>query len=77
MVVGQGMRLALAGVGIGLLAAPGLTRLMSRLLVGVGANDPLTYGVISLLLLFVALVATLIPARRATKVDPLTALRRQ
>jgi putative ABC transport system permease protein len=77
MVVGQGMRLALAGVGIGLLAAPGLTRLMSRLLVGVSTNDPLTYGVISLLLLFVALVATLIPARRATKVDPLTALRRQ
>jgi predicted permease len=77
MVVGQGMRLALAGVGVGLLAASGLTGLMSKLLVGVGANDPLTFGVISLLLLFVALVATLIPARRATKVDPLTALRRQ
>ena len=77
VVVRQGMMLALGGAALGLLAALALTRLMKTLLFGVSPNDPLTFIVIALLLTFVALLACWIPARRATKVDPITALRRE
>jgi putative ABC transport system permease protein len=77
LVIGQGMKLALTGLAIGLAAALALTRLMKSLLFGVSASDPLTFGSVSLLLLLVALLACWIPARRATRVDPLIALRRE
>jgi predicted permease len=75
LVAGQGLRLVLVGVILGLAAALALTRLMSSLLYGVSATDPLTLVAISLLLVSVAALASYIPARRATKVDPLVALR--
>ncbi len=75
LVVRQGMLLAGAGIGMGLLGAFALTRVMKTLLFGVGAADPLTYVVIAGVLAAVALLACWLPARRATKVDPMIALR--
>jgi predicted permease len=74
-VVGQSLRLALAGIGIGLVLSFALTRLVASQLLGVSATDPLTFVGVSCLLWVVALAASFIPARRATRVDPLIALR--
>jgi putative ABC transport system permease protein len=75
MVLGQGLKLILAGLAIGVAASFALTRLMSSLLYGVSTLDPLTFVAVAALLSSVALLACYLPARRATKVDPMEALR--
>ena len=74
-VVGDGLSMAAAGAGVGLVTAFGLTRLMRGILYGVSPNDAITFAGVTTLLLVVAFAATLVPARRATRVDPLVALR--
>jgi ABC-type antimicrobial peptide transport system permease subunit len=74
-VLGESMKMTVAGILIGLLAALGLTRLMANLLFGVSATDPLTFAGVGIILTSVALAACLVPARRAMRVDPTIALR--
>lgn len=75
MILGQGARLAGIGIAIGLLAALAVTRIMASFLYGVQATDPITFASVTLLLIVVALLACYLPARRATRIDPLIAIR--
>ena len=77
MVVAQGMRLALVGVAVGVAGAFALAKVVTPFLFGVGARDPLVFVSVPLLLTAVALVAVWLPARRASRVDPITALRNE
>jgi putative ABC transport system permease protein len=74
LIIGQGMALTLAGIAIGFAASLALNRLMQKLLFGIGPTDPITFVVIALVLCAVPLLACYIPARRATRVDPMVAL---
>ena len=75
LVMGRSLRLIVAGTAVGLVAALGATRVLSSLLYSIGPDDPVTFGLVTLLLVLVAMVAALIPARSATSVDPMVALR--
>ena len=75
LVLGQGLLLTLIASGIGLVAAVGLTRYMASLLFNVAPRDPITFALVGGILALVALTATLVPARRAMRVNPITALR--
>ena len=77
LVVGRGLKLALLGLALGLITAFAVTRFVSSLLYGVTSTDPVTFGGVSLLLLLVAGLASWLPARRATKLDPITVLRHE
>jgi putative ABC transport system permease protein len=77
MILGQGLRTIFIGVVIGIAGSLALTRAVESLLFGVTATDPLTLGAVTLLLVAAALLACYIPARRATKVDPMVALREE
>ncbi len=77
MIVRQGLTVALVGAGAGLLGALALTGAIGSMLYGVGATDPLTFGAVSVGLIVVALCASYLPARRATRIDPLVALRNE
>ncbi len=77
LVIGEGARLALAGVGAGLLLALALSGLAEKFLYQVEATDPLTYAALSIVLIAIAAAAGLLPARRATRVDPMIALRHE
>jgi len=75
LIIRQGVRMTLAGVGVGLAGGIALTRFLSALLYGVSPSDPVTFASVSLILAAVAVFACYIPARRATRVDPMVALR--
>jgi putative ABC transport system permease protein len=75
LVVGQGLRLAVLGIAVGLAAALALTRVLSSYLYGINPRDPLTFAAVSVLLVLTALAACYIPARRAAMVDPMVSLR--
>jgi putative ABC transport system permease protein len=77
LVLGQGLLLTLAGLALGIAASLALTRYLKSVLFGVTATDVLTYAAVALLLCLVSLVACYIPARRATKIDPMMALRHE
>ncbi|HMC58326.1 MAG TPA: hypothetical protein VKJ01_03955, partial [Candidatus Solibacter sp.] len=77
MVVSQGVRLAAAGIALGLAGALALTRVMATLLFGVGTTDAVTFSLVPGFLAVVAIVASYLPAHRATKVDPMIALREE
>jgi len=76
MVMGQGLRLSLVGIVVGIGAAAALTRLMSRMLFHVSATDPMTYAGIAMVFVVVGLLASYVPAWRAMRIDPVAALRR-
>jgi putative ABC transport system permease protein len=75
LIIEQGMRVVMVGVVAGLIGALLVTRLMTNVVYGVRVTDPLTYGAVALLLMVVALLASYIPARRATRIDPLASMR--